>query len=129
NLFFELLARRADGFHEIETLMVPIDLFDSLAAAPVDSDRISLDCHWAAPASAGSELGELPPAEKNLAYRAVELLRERAGIDRGIALSLTKRIPSLAGLGGGSSDAAAALLAANDLWELGWSRAQLAEVA
>ncbi len=136
NLFFELLARRADGFHEIETLMVPIDLFDSLSAQPLESGRIELACRWAAPeahgstVSVGAELfGELPPAEKNLAYRAVTLLRERAGVDCGISLSLLKRIPSLAGLGGGSSDAAAALLAANELWRLGWSRTQLSEVA
>jgi 4-diphosphocytidyl-2-C-methyl-D-erythritol kinase len=139
NLFFELLARRTDGFHEIETLMAPVDLFDTLVAAPLASERIELDCRWAVPASlapssvaAGStaaELGELPPAEKNLAYRAVALLRERAGIDRGISLSLTKRIPSMAGLGGGSSDAAAALLAANEIWQLSWSHAELAEVA
>ncbi len=129
NLFFELLARRADGFHEIETLMVPIDLFDSLAAAPNDSGRIELDCHWAAAGSDGAELGELPPPEKNLAYRAVALLRHRAGIERGISLAITKRIPSLAGLGGGSSDAAAALLAANEVWQLNYSRDRLAEVA
>jgi 4-diphosphocytidyl-2-C-methyl-D-erythritol kinase len=129
NLFFELLARRADGFHEIETLMVPIDLFDSLAAAPLESSRIELACHWATAGSDGSELGELPPPEKNLAYRAVALLRHRAGIDRGIALTLTKRIPSLAGLGGGSSDAAAALVAANEVWQLNYSRDRLAEVA
>lgn len=130
NLFFELLARRTDGFHEIESLMVPIDLFDSLAAAPLESSRIELNCRWAAPgASASAELGELPPPEKNLAYRAVALLRHRAGIDRGIALTLSKRIPSLAGLGGGSSDAAAALVAANEVWRLNWTREQLAEVA
>jgi len=128
-LFFELLARRADGFHEIETLMVPIDLFDSLTAAPLDSSRIELACQWAAAGSDGAELGDLPPPEKNLAYRAVALLRHRAGVERGISLSLTKRIPSLAGLGGGSSDAAAALLAANEVWQLKYSRDQLAEVA
>lgn len=129
NLFFELLARRADGFHEIETLMVPIDLFDTLVAAPLASGRIELACHWASGGTSGADLGELPPAEKNLAYRAVALLRHRVGIDCGIALSLTKRIPSLAGLGGGSSDAAAALLAANEVWQLKLSRDELAEVA
>jgi 4-diphosphocytidyl-2-C-methyl-D-erythritol kinase len=129
NLFFELLARRADGFHEIESLMVPIDLFDSLAAAPNDSGRLELDCYRAAAGGAGAELGELPPPEKNLAYRAVALLRHRAGIERGISLSLVKRIPSLAGLGGGSSDAAAALVAANKVWQLNYSRERLADVA
>ncbi len=60
--------------------------------------------------------------------KAVELLQERAGLRRGAAVRLVKRIPSAAGLGGGSSDAAAALAAANIAWNLGWSPAQLAEL-
>jgi 4-diphosphocytidyl-2-C-methyl-D-erythritol kinase len=64
-----------------------------------------------------------------LALRAAQLLRTRAGVEAGIGLKLVKRIPSAAGMGGGSSDAAAALLAANQIWRLGWSRAKLAELA
>ncbi len=129
NLFFEVLARRSDGYHEIESLMVPIGLYDTLIACDEPSGAIQLDCRWADRVSTGDSLGELPPAEDNLACRAAQLLRQRAGVDRGISLTLTKRIPSEAGLGGGSSDAAAALLAANEIWNLGYGRPQLAELA
>ncbi len=130
NLFFEILGKRGDGFHEIETLMVPIDLCDTLVAVDEPSGRIELEAAWAtADGEPQSALGELPPPEQNLAYRAADLLRRRAGVDLGIQLSLLKRIPSAAGLGGGSSDAAAALLAANSVWRLGWSREALASLA
>lgn len=129
NLFFEVLARRNDGYHEIETLMVPIGLYDTLTARDHPAGDLQLDCDWDVAAAGGESLGTLPPPEDNLAYQAVRLLRERAGIVRGISLSLVKRIPSAAGLGGGSSDAAAALLAANEIWQLHWPREQLADLA
>ena len=128
NLFFEVLARRNDGYHEIESLMVPISLCDTLVATLNSSGAISLNCQWADPADASTALGVLPPAAENLATRAAQLLRTRAGIEQGLAMTLIKRIPSAAGLGGGSSDAAAALLAANELWNTGWSRTALAEL-
>jgi 4-diphosphocytidyl-2-C-methyl-D-erythritol kinase len=134
NLYLEVLGRRADGYHEIETLMVPIGLFDTLQVSQRADSQITLSADWAGPSSArgsdGSTLwGELPPARENLAYRAVERLRERAGVTAGIDLRLIKRIPAAAGLGGGSSDAAAALWGAHRLWGLDWSAAQLAELA
>lgn len=128
NLFFELLARRSDGFHEIETLMVPIGLYDTLEASAAPDGQLSLDCRWAHPSDAAA-LGELPPPEANLALRAARLLAGQAGVDRGLSLRLVKRIPSAAGMGGGSSDAAAALLAANEVWQLGWSRERLADLS
>ena len=160
NLFLEVLARRDDGFHEIETLMVPISLFDSLtfrhAASTCREDsvltcredsasRLELRCQWASglPKQAepeGSrrspddldptvEWEKLPEGNDNVALRAVELLRQRSGIRAGATLQLTKRIPSAAGLGGGSSDAAAALIAANLAWGLDWPIDRLAELA
>lgn len=129
NLFFEVLARRSDGFHEIETLMVPISLYDTLYAWPDSRGEVRLDCRWAAAFSASEALGRLPPEHENLATRAVRLLKTRAGVDAGLAMRLVKRIPSASGLGGGSSDAAAALLAANEIWRLGWTRSALAELA
>lgn len=128
NLFFEILGKRSDGYHEVETLMAPINLCDTLTARIADSGIFTLDCRWALPAGQ-TPPGELPPAEQNLAIRAVRLLAERSGTAHGIALELIKRIPSAAGLGGGSSDAAAALLAANELWNLHWDRAALAPLA
>jgi len=90
---------------------------------------VTLDCRWANVAEdSATALGELPPSADNLATKAVELLRLKAGITAGIRLQIFKRIPAAAGLGGASSDAAAALVAANELWNLGWSTSALAEV-
>lgn len=131
NLFFEVLARREDGFHEIETLMVPVSLGDELEFSATTDRSITLDCRWAylTAGSSDSTYELLPQNEKNLAVRAVELLRTRAGYRAGATMRLWKRIPSAAGLGGGSSDAAAALVAANLAWNLNWSRPQLSAVA
>lgn len=130
NLLFEVLARREDGYHEIETLMVPISVYDTLYLRPEPDGPIRLTCQWAAAAEAqAGRLGDLPTDRRNLAVRAVELLRTRAGIEAGATLRLVKRIPSAAGLGGGSSDAAAALVAANRAWGLNWSVADLSLLA
>jgi len=120
NLFFEVLGKRGDGFHEIETLMAPIGLYDVLHFEPHAGPAIELDCRWAEAQANGpdSPLGDLPPPDKNIATRALELLRARAGVSRGASVQLIKRIPCAAGLGGGSSDAAAALLAGNQGWEI-----------
>jgi len=129
NLYFRVLGRRDDGYHEIETLMVPISLFDSLRfratpAATEGAGAISLHCRWASP----SQSSPLPETQENLVYRAIELLRHRSGAVQGATVHLVKRIPLESGLGGGSSDAAAALVAANLGWKLGWKRERLASV-
>lgn len=121
NLFFEITGRRDDGFHEVETLMAPIGLYDTLRVRPNLDGQIRLRCRLA--------LGELGSEKDNLIVRAVSLLRKYACVDVGADIELTKRIPIAAGLGGGSSDAAAALVAANNLWKLKWPRSRLAEVA
>lgn len=131
NLFFEVLAKREDGYHEVETLMCPIDLYDTLYFREEPSGQLELRCqrvHGAGgPTAPRGE--ELPEGRDNLVLRAVELLRRRAGIDSGARLRLTKRIPIAAGLGGGSSDAAAALVAANRGWGLGWAPGKLAQIS
>ena len=131
NLFFEVLAKRIDGYHEIQTLVYPINLYDTLcfrehSRGPVEFGLESVSGVWESDDS-GSLV--VPRGADNLAVRAVELLRRRAGISRGASLRLVKRIPSGAGLGGGSSDAAAALVASNVGWNLGWSRFQLGQLA
>lgn len=131
NLFFEVLAKRIDGYHEIQTLVYPINLYDTLyfreqSKGPVELGLESVSGVWE---SDGSGSQAVPRGTDNLVVRAVELLRRRAGISRGAFLRLVKRIPSAAGLGGGSSDAAAALVAGNVGWNLGWSRVQLGQVA
>jgi 4-diphosphocytidyl-2-C-methyl-D-erythritol kinase len=130
NLFLEVLAKRSDGYHEIETLMVPIGWYDTLQLSDCPSGQISLTCRQSVrhlPALPAEEPA-LPSGADNLAVRAVELLRQRAGIERGARVQLTKRIPLAAGLAGGSSDAAAALVAANAAWDLGYDRQRLSEI-
>ena len=130
NLFFEVLAKRSDGYHEIETLMCPIDLYDTLHFQEDPSGALELRCRRVFGASRlrGGGLCEVPEGPDNLVMRAVELVRRRSGVRRGAKLRLVKRIPVAAGLGGGSSDAAAALVAANEGWQLGRSREELARV-
>lgn len=98
NLVLRVLRGRADGYHEIETLFQAIDLVDDVRVERVGSG-IRLDVQ-------GADLG---PPEQNLAYRAAATLRDRLGLAGGVRISLTKRIPAGAGLGGGSSDGAAVL--------------------
>jgi 4-diphosphocytidyl-2-C-methyl-D-erythritol kinase len=119
NLFLRVLGRRADGYHDIESLVVPISLADRLrvhaAADPTGFRTLSLSLGITG--DPGLTRG-VPADESNLVLRAARLLAERAGV-RGFAdLDLDKRIPAAAGLGGGSSDAAAALRALNDLWAI-----------
>jgi len=131
NLSLEVLNKRSDGFHEICTLMVPVGLCDTLAFEPTRSEDIDCVCHWHSQRlalRAGTAL-TVPLADDNLAVRAARRLREAAGISAGAAMHLVKRIPIEAGLAGGSSDAAAALLAANVAWGLGWPVERLSEVA
>jgi 4-diphosphocytidyl-2-C-methyl-D-erythritol kinase len=131
NLFFEVLAKRSDGYHEIESLFCPINLFDTVSFRPEPNGRI--DFHCVISRGFGEKqranLGEIPEGSDNLAVRAVELLRHRAGIRAGAFLRLVKRIPAASGLGGGSSDAAATLAAANIGWKLDWPPGELARLA
>jgi 4-diphosphocytidyl-2-C-methyl-D-erythritol kinase len=131
NLFFEVLAKRNDGYHEIETLMCPITIFDTLRFSPESSENIEFQCEISLGLSSlnSTESGEIPVDNSNLAVRAVELLRQHAGIRAGAKLGLVKRIPTAAGLGGGSSDAAAALLAANLAWGLNLPLNELVQIA
>lgn len=125
NLFLEVLAKRPDGYHEIETVMVAINRFDALAFKPTDESRIILHISRSGEASRG-----LPKDSRdNLVYRALLLLQQRSDVRKGGVATLTKHIPPASGLGGGSSDAAAALLAANRAWNLRWPVEQLQSLA
>jgi 4-diphosphocytidyl-2-C-methyl-D-erythritol kinase len=132
NLFLEVLGKRADGFHDLETLMTTVDTFDTLRfTASRSESELEVSCRWAYGQQAIDQgtLGDLPQGPSNLVWRALDCLREAAGLEAGGRVELLKRIPSAAGLGGASSDAAAALLAANTAWDLNWSQDQLCEVA
>jgi len=116
NLALEVLGRRPDGYHEIVSVMQTVDLHDTVAVAPAAA--LTFTC--SDPALAGPD---------NLALRAAVALRQSAAPGRGAAIDLDKRVPVAAGLGGGSSDAAATLLALDRLWELHLSAPRLNELA
>jgi len=116
NLFLEVTGKRSDGFHELDMLMVPVALFDSLTVSLTDDSDIHLVARWAH----GLQVQpQLPSAEDNLVHRTLRLFQDTVFNLKqqrpGFCVELIKRIPAAAGLGGASSDAAAALVAANQL--------------
>jgi 4-diphosphocytidyl-2-C-methyl-D-erythritol kinase len=119
NLSFEIRGRRGDGFHEIETVMVPISLADRVTIERAAGEgEIQFSCDDAS----------LPVGADNLVVRAAQLFRERTGIAGAATIALEKKIPHGAGLGGGSSDAATTLLGLNDLFDARLSLDQLSEL-
>ena len=122
NLSLRVLGRRDDGFHEIETLMVPISLADELVVESGHGAAGSIELTCSDPT--------IPTGVGNLAFRAAELFISRVGtLGSALRLVLDKRIPHGAGLGGGSSDAAAVLLALNDLYAANLTMSQLSGMA
>ena len=117
NLVLRVLSRRLDGYHELDTIFQAVDLWDSLEIRLAKGLRMTCDSP------------ELPTDGSNLVLRAAELLRERSGTSQGAEFHLRKLIPAQAGLGGGSSDAAGALLLCDRLWGLGTSAAELRAIA
>jgi 4-diphosphocytidyl-2-C-methyl-D-erythritol kinase len=119
NLFLEVLRRRDDGYHDIESLMVATDLCDELTFHDDPSGRIELI----------SDDPGLPTGPENLVVQAALRLRAEAGVERGVRITLRKAIPMQAGLAGGSSDAAATLLGLDRLWGLATPPAVLDDLA
>lgn len=119
NLFLRVLAREQDGFHSLETLFCLIDLGDTLEVSRREAPGVTIDV-------SGADAG---PAADNLALRAAERVLDATGRHFGVHVVLTKRIPVGAGLGGGSSDAAAALLAVNHLANNAIPRHELLQLA
>lgn len=121
NLFLHITGRRADGYHELQTLFQLLDYGDELSFDPLPNGDLSL--HAEGPTASAM------PLDDNLILQAAELLRQEAKDPKlGAAISIGKRLPAGAGLGGGSSDAAATLLALNELWQLDFTEAQLCEL-
>jgi 4-diphosphocytidyl-2-C-methyl-D-erythritol kinase len=118
NLFLEVIAKRDDGYHDLVTILQTISLHDQIELSP-QTDIITLT----------SNNQTLPTGDRNLAYRAARLLKEKTGIKQGVSINLTKNIPVGAGLGGGSSDAAAVLRGCNQLWNCNLSYPELTELA
>lgn len=123
NLFLEVLGKRPDGFHEIESVMCPISLCDTLELhatvepdlhleieLPIEETPVENDPAW-----------DIPADDGNLVLKAVRRLKELMGVEQGCRIRLKKAIPAAAGMGGGSSDAAAAIVAAMQAWG-SWDR-------
>ena len=118
NLSLEILGRRPDGYHELRTVFQTIDLHDDLEVLP--GPEVELTC---------SGTIDVPTGPANLVVRAAESLRRRFDVRSGATLRLVKRIPVGAGLGGGSADAAGAIVALDQLWQLRTTLAERLEVA
>jgi 4-diphosphocytidyl-2-C-methyl-D-erythritol kinase len=119
NLRLEVLGRRPDGYHDIRSIMVPISLSDALHIALTNDKRVQVSCNQA----------DLPVDDRNLAYRAGLLILQATGKREGVQIRIRKRIPTGAGLGGGSSNAASTLLGLNRLLEARLTRGDLIEMA
>ncbi|UUC51203.1 4-(cytidine 5'-diphospho)-2-C-methyl-D-erythritol kinase [Pseudomonas citronellolis] len=115
NLFLHILGRRADGYHELQTLFQFLDHADELHFAPREDGQIRLHT-------------EIPgvPHDSNLIVRAARQLQEQSGCRLGADIWLDKHLPMGGGIGGGSSDAATTLVGLNHLWQLGWDEDRLA---
>ena len=117
NLSFEVLGLRPDGYHEVRTVLAAVDIADELELREAGGLALSVEPEGAA------------PVEDNLVLRAARLLRDAAPAGAGVAMTLHKRIPAAAGLGGGSSDSAATLLGLRRMWRLDLSDETLAQLA
>jgi len=120
NVFLRVLGLRDDGYHDVETVLLPVDLHDVVTVG--EADVLTVEVVGGPP--------DLMSGPDNLAHVAARVLLERAGVDRpGAHVRIEKRIPVAAGMGGGSADAAATLRGLNALWDCGLDDEELAEVA
>ena len=123
NLSLRVVGKRSDGYHLVDTIIVPVSLYDDILihkerkAGP--KDRLTVTC----------DLATVPQGRKNLAYKAAALLLKGKAINESVRIRIHKRIPVGAGLGGGSTDAAATLVGLNRLFRLGYTIKQLERVA
>ena len=120
NLSLKILGRRNDGFHELDTLIAPISLYDEIR---IDKRRLGKGIEFRCDDSS------IPQGDENLAVRAAKAFFDTTKIEPALSIELKKKIPHGAGLGGGSSDAASVLLALNEMFETKLSREALAEIA
>lgn len=120
NLWLNVVGRRSDGYHLLDSLVAFVDLADTLEARP--SDLLSLEID-------GPYANDLAHESDNLVLKAARLLADRAGVAPRAAIRLGKHIPVAAGLGGGSADAAAALRALSDLWRVALPEEELFDLA
>ncbi len=121
NLVLEVLGKRSDGYHEIASIVCPIDLWDHLEIEESDDDRIHLHLELPQDTQSDDSAWQIPSGPTNLVARAAELVRKTLGLATGCRIRLKKRIPAGAGLGGGSGNAAATIVGCLLLWS-DWDR-------
>jgi len=118
---------REDGYHPLATVYQAVDVYDEVKATAVADSSLSVTVHF--DGDQDRESAGVPEDDNNLAIRAARLLREETGITDGAALAIRKVIPVAGGMAGGSADAAAALVACNELWGTGLTRTELEQIA
>ncbi len=136
NLGLDVLRKRPDGYHELAMVMQTVDICDELTFTVKDTPGIELTVEWsyegwtkksAESIPRDNEVQPVPSDQKNLVWRAAELLMAEFNLKQGVKITLTKKIPVAAGMAGGSSDCAATLLGINELFELGLTLEELQE--
>ncbi|MFV0254205.1 MAG: 4-(cytidine 5'-diphospho)-2-C-methyl-D-erythritol kinase [Beutenbergiaceae bacterium] len=120
NIALRVGSRQADGYHPLVTVFQAVSLYEDVVAEPADGISLSVT---------GRHTEQVPTDATNLAHRAARLLAEATGTTAGVHLRITKAVPTAGGMGGGSADAAAALLACDLLWQTGLAREELGELA
>lgn len=118
NLGLDVLRRRENGYHDVKMVMQTVDLYDEIIVKKEEGEQISIT----------TNAGELPLNEDNLIYKAAKLIFDKAGKAYGVSIHLDKNIPIAAGMAGGSTDAAATLLALNELFGFGFNKEELAGI-
>lgn len=137
NVSLRVGPAREDGYHEVATLYLAVSLHEEVTAVPRGDSTVTVSISERSAFTdvqhRDAESGELvaaaiPVDERNLAHQAATVLRDRLGLSTGVDLIITKNVPVAGGMGGGSADAAATLVACSALWEAGLSKEQLAEI-
>lgn len=118
NLSIDVLGKREDGYHLVEMIMQTIDLYDIIRIKELDTNDITIK----------SNSSNIPLDENNIVYKAINLLKNKFKINKGVEVFIEKNIPIAAGMAGGSSNAAAVLVGLNELWELNLSEEELQEL-
>ena len=119
NLGLDVLIKREDGYHEVKMVMQTINIYDKIYMKIIEKPEIKIV----------TNLSFLPTNESNLVYKAIQMLRDEFNIEKGVFANVYKYIPVAAGMAGGSTDAAAAMIGMNKLFKLGLSREELMERA
>ena len=125
NFTLQVLGKRPDGYHDLRSIVLPVPLHDDVHIDEACEVMVAFDADSPCLESGLADL----PQEKNLAWKAADALRRATGCNRGAAIRIVKRIPSGAGLGGGSADAAAVLNGLNEMWDLHLPKSRLCEIA